>query len=377
MAYGEFSPDERRAIQNELNRILSSPSFRRSSQCSKFLQFIVTRRLEGKQHELKERTIAVELFGKSVTADLDRDSTVRVCALHTRRRLEEFYSGGAAPGPFRIELPPGSYVPEFRRNSGDGPAGAEPAARAVPDAPARRRPLGAILAGTALLSAAAVVALIYQRTPDSLQQFWEPALGAPGGVEVLIAAPAGGSSATPGDGRSLPAPAARSAGASQATAVAEIVHFLRSRGTKVEVGDYRQIRGGEVPEKAVVVVGGSAFPDLDSRMDGCPLRLEPDADPPRFVSKSGVQWPGAGPAGNGDISYAAVYRIPPDRTRRFVLLISGTNARSSEIAATHLVRADSLEEILRSAPAGWPRSRMAVLLEMRQGRVRPVTALLW
>lgn len=356
---------------------MSSPSFRRSSQCSKFLQFIVERTLAGKQHELKERTIAVELFGKSVTADLDRDSTVRVCALHTRRRLEEFYSGGGAPGPFRIELPPGSYVPEFHRTVGNGPAGAEPAARAVPDAPARRRPLGAILAGAVLLSAAAAVALIFQRTPDSLEQFWEPALRAPGSVELLIAAPAGGSSPAPGNGGSPGTPAARSAATSQATAVAEILHFLRSRGTKVEVGDFRQIRGGEAPRRAVVVVGGSAFRDLAPWMDGCPLRLEPDADPPRFVSESGIQWPGAGPAGSADISHAAVYRIPPDTTRPFVLLIAGTNARSSEIAAAHLVRADSMEDVLRSAPAGWTTSRMAVLLEIRKGRIRPVTALLW
>ena len=64
---------------------------------------------------LKERTIAVEVFGRNPKSDLADDTIVRVGAREVRKRLAQYYltPAGAASG-IRIDLPLGSYAPEFR-----------------------------------------------------------------------------------------------------------------------------------------------------------------------------------------------------------------------------------------------------------------------
>lgn len=374
MSSGQLSTDDKKAIREELHRVLSSPCFRNSAKCREFLRFVVERTLAGESDALKERTIAVELFGKSHDADLDRDSTVRVCARNTRKRLAEYYATGAG-GPFRIELPVGSYVPVFRRTQEEGGNEAALAAGTVGAPPRRRLDRKTILAGAALIMSAVAIALLSLRTPtDLLARFWEPVLRAPGGVEVLIAAPLGGSSnSSPGAG-----PASltlRSPGVSQTAAVAEILHLLRSRGARAQIGDYRRIRDEEIPDKAVVIVGATAFRGPHSWMEGCPILLRLDDNPPRFASETGEQWMAAASPDNAD--YAAIYRIPAEKPRPFILLIAGLNARASEIAASHLVDPGRLESLLRAAPAGWEKARMVVLLEIRRRSVRPVSVLLW
>lgn len=375
MDRSEFSTDDRRAIREELGRILSSPCFRNSAQCREFLRFVVERTLSGQAEALKERTIAVEHFGKSHDADLDRDSTVRVCARNTRKRLAEYYATAAAAGPFRIELPVGSYVPVFRRVM---PEAAEETAVPRPDdfaAPPRRWPWRAVMAGFLLVLAAAALALLPRKPPAGvLEKFWQPALSAPGGVEVLIAAPLEPPPPRPpADGE--PAAGPRSARASQASAAAEILHFLRVRGTEAQIGDYGRNREEEIQEKAIVIVGASAFRGPHAWRKDCPIQLLTEANPPRFVSGAGREWPSEGQA--SDASYAAIYRIPAEKPRPFTLLIAGLNARSSEIAARCLVDSGRLAGLLRDAPAGWESARMVLLLELRRESARPVSVLLW
>ena len=67
----------------------------------------------GRADQLKERTLGVELFGRDPAYDTGEDAIVRVKANEIRRRLAQ-YNGTAGPGQrVRIELPPGSYVPQF------------------------------------------------------------------------------------------------------------------------------------------------------------------------------------------------------------------------------------------------------------------------
>ena len=69
--------------------------------------------IDGDTESLKERTIAVEVFGRKASADLDHDSIVRVGAREVRKRLTEYYAAEGANSTLRIELPTGSYLPLF------------------------------------------------------------------------------------------------------------------------------------------------------------------------------------------------------------------------------------------------------------------------
>ena len=94
--------------------LINGPAFKGSRRSQDFLKYIVEKVLEGNSDALKERVIGVELFGRSpdyVTAD---DAIVRVTASDVRRRLLQHYGEFGAASKIRIELPPGSYIPEFR-----------------------------------------------------------------------------------------------------------------------------------------------------------------------------------------------------------------------------------------------------------------------
>src|SRR5215475_12664464 len=111
------------AARLELERVLASPTFARNDRQSRFLRFIVERHLEGKDQELKESLVAVNVFGRSPDYDPKQDPIVRTEASRLRARLSEYYLGEGKEDPLVIELPKGGYVPAFRpRPALHGPA---------------------------------------------------------------------------------------------------------------------------------------------------------------------------------------------------------------------------------------------------------------
>jgi TolB-like protein/Flp pilus assembly protein TadD len=108
------------SVRDELVRVLSSASFVRSERQSRFLRFLVERHLEGRDTELKESLIAVEVFGRKPDYDPKLDSTVRTEAVRLRARLSKYYAGDGSRDPVIIELPKGAYTPVFRQPEAAG-----------------------------------------------------------------------------------------------------------------------------------------------------------------------------------------------------------------------------------------------------------------
>lgn len=102
------------AILEELERILESPFFRHSSRGKEFLSFVVRQKLEGRAEDLKERSIGITLFRRAPNYSTGDDPIVRVQAGEVRRRLDQYYQSCTDTLAVCIELPVGSYVPEFR-----------------------------------------------------------------------------------------------------------------------------------------------------------------------------------------------------------------------------------------------------------------------
>ncbi|MCX7551263.1 tetratricopeptide repeat protein [Xanthomarina sp. F2636L] len=107
----EFSKKE---ILQELDTILSSDLFSRSSVLSSFLKFIVEETLKGNTEGLKEYTIAVNALGKSVDFNPQIDAIVRIHAGRLRRLLNEYYTTSGVADVIKIEVVKGTYVPVFR-----------------------------------------------------------------------------------------------------------------------------------------------------------------------------------------------------------------------------------------------------------------------
>src|SRR5215468_9314781 len=100
--------------RSQLERVLSSSGFARNERLSRFLRFLVERHIEGKDEELKESVIGVEIFGRAPDYNPKRDAIVRTEASRLRARLNEYYSDAGKNDELVIELPKGGYVPVIR-----------------------------------------------------------------------------------------------------------------------------------------------------------------------------------------------------------------------------------------------------------------------
>ena len=131
------------AARRQLDRVLTSPGFSRNERLTRFLRYIVDRRLENQDSQIKESVLAFEVFGRAADHDPKQDSIVRTEAARLRARLSEYYRGPGKYDPLVIEIPKGGYIPEFRF--------LEPGSGAAPnDAPAdifvgRQRETGRLL----------------------------------------------------------------------------------------------------------------------------------------------------------------------------------------------------------------------------------------
>jgi len=109
-----LSADIQAAVRAELDGILKAPIFTQSNRCKRFLSHVVMQTLAGNAGELKERTIGINVFERTNDYDTGDDSIVRVTANEVRKRLGQYYGESAGAHVVQIELPRGSYVPEFR-----------------------------------------------------------------------------------------------------------------------------------------------------------------------------------------------------------------------------------------------------------------------
>ena len=112
-----LSAEQADSVRKALESIKSSNAFAGSKRCQEFLRLVVERALTGDLEGLRERMIGMELYGRPADYDTSNDAVVRVRATEVRKRLLQYYTESATKPVVRIELPPGSYVPEFHWSS--------------------------------------------------------------------------------------------------------------------------------------------------------------------------------------------------------------------------------------------------------------------
>src|SRR6516164_11637601 len=132
-------PTEGQAALHQLDRVLASPGFARNERLSRILRFVVERHLEGRDAELKESVLAIEVFGRPPDYDPKQDPIVRTEASRLRARLSEYYLAEGKGDPVVIEVPRGAYVPVVREVGAEARAGGP----AQPFGPGPQKGLGA------------------------------------------------------------------------------------------------------------------------------------------------------------------------------------------------------------------------------------------
>jgi hypothetical protein len=101
------------AVLEELTRITTSASIRKSRNLSAFLDFVIQEEIAGRGDRLKAYAIATQALGRPPSFDPALDPIVRVEAARLRRAIERFYSE-SPPQQVVIKIPVGRYRPDIR-----------------------------------------------------------------------------------------------------------------------------------------------------------------------------------------------------------------------------------------------------------------------
>jgi hypothetical protein len=94
-------------------RVAAGPHLARSPLLSKFLLFVVAETLEGRESEITEHQIGVQVFDRRPGYRTVEDNIVRNYARQLRKRLAEHFASEGSSEPLRIDIPLGGYVPIF------------------------------------------------------------------------------------------------------------------------------------------------------------------------------------------------------------------------------------------------------------------------
>ena len=187
------------AERAELQTVLQAPIFVRSPALSHLLSYLCEKTFAGETDQIKEYSIALDVFERRDTFDQDTDSIVRVEANRLRKRLSEYYAHDGANDLIRITIPVGQYVPSFERRvvSAQREAQLPLAVDTQPRALGREwfRRSWIIAAAMALLVAAVAAGFLlrdkYRGKPiivPAAQLTSEPTVGLPVGEEIHILA---------------------------------------------------------------------------------------------------------------------------------------------------------------------------------------------
>ena len=336
---------------------------------------MVERTLEGQAESLKERTIGVDVFGRSAEYDPSDDATVRVKAGEVRKRLGLYYASEGLHEEVRIELPAGTYIPEFiRAEVHQAIAESKPldvAAASLP-APSRSRRILQLTA-VLLVIVVAVAIWIKLRAPSTVvDQFWAPVLR--GSAPLLLSTayvPVYGV-----DPKMAPERPTRFedfvlltdqfVGGGDLKAVARISAMLNGmrHPYRVKVGSdvsFQDLR------TATVLIGYSYTRWREISKE---LRFFIDAERrPRMVTDNGkaTNWalPELPPDRRTSEDYAIVTRVFHPDTQAMLVEVAGITQYGTEAAADLITTAEYLAEALHDAPKGWQNKNLQFVIHVK------------
>ena len=381
-------------ILGELHFLVNHPSLRSSKRLVAFLQYTVSQTVGGSADQLKERTIGIEVFNRDPDYDTSTDHIVRTAASELRKRLAAYYGDEAHRAELRIEIPSGSYVPQFTSPDVDhisekdrtaGVSSPSEAAEPIPDIQAAKSTRKwtwraiTILTGVVLASAALFVP---RNKEDPASLFWKPVVEAHGPLLFVIGSTPQGSVA--------PVPDAVSPPSSQnpvreyptmpiadAVAMARISSFLTAEGRPANFRQDLATSFSDLQSAPTVLIGlfnnewsvrfarslrfsiaqdpshQSIYirdrQDPSSRAWSVPLVTEVDSQKILADEKTMTD-------------YALISRIENSETGKVMIIIGGLYAYGTE-AAGKFITDPQLENLTTSIPMNHSRRNLQIILQ--------------
>ena len=97
-----------------VERIVGTPAFQKANRLQALLRYIVDSSISGDPEQLSEFQIGQRVFDKGSDYSPLTDSSVRVQARQLRLKLHEYFDGPGRDETLILEIPKGSYAPNFR-----------------------------------------------------------------------------------------------------------------------------------------------------------------------------------------------------------------------------------------------------------------------
>ena len=409
-ADGVADTDEvgRDEIHLQLDKILSSSSFRNSKRHTNFLRFVVEKALSGKSAEIKERLIGIEVFERPPDYDLTADPIVRGAAVELRKRIAQYYADLNHASEVRVDLPLGTYVPTFHRSHQPGREGCDLTtsqlltlndssanAIAFPSEVSDRRQISqpkkslaqrwAVVASALILLTVIVLTYFLYSGPSAsnarqLNRFWAPLVK--GNDSILVCA---------GDlNHFVTEPPIENDSWEHFTrtrnhldpnigaALLRIGGILGSKGKRatLRLADLTEL--SDLRQQPVIFVGGFNNPwaqrilaNLRFRMtgaqDGSYAMITDQKNPTMTSWKIGY----TAPVSSIDRDYSLVTRLDDPLTGQPVVLLSGLGSYGNSAASEFVSNPAYFSAFAKSAPAGWESRTVQIVLETRvvNGRV--------
>jgi hypothetical protein len=349
---------------------------------------------------LKERSIGADLFHRPADYATGDDPVVRVQAGEVRRRLEQYYHEFSKTSDVRIDLPVGTYVPEFHH----APVGmlVEPAAPPVGVGETSRK--WKLVAWTALaINLLLVMTLIGPgirgrlARPSPLQQFWSPVFSTSQPLLICLPKPIfyrpspllydnyskthPGTFQTSVERFNQPLPLDPDQKISWGDMVTypdfglvsgDVYAAFRISETLGRIGKLSQIRIGN--ESSFDELRGSPAVLIGGYSNRWTMEMTSDL---RFVfeEKDGILWihdrtsPDKkwfcrlGLHGEVIVDFGVVTRLLDSKTGHSVVSVAGITAPGTDAAAQFVSAPEYLSELARTAPPGWEKNNMQVVVQ--------------
>jgi hypothetical protein len=351
---------ERKAIREQLDRILNSPLFKNSKRYPNLLRYVVERALEGHKEHLKERTLGIEVFGRQPDYDTNLDPVVRTTAVEIRKRIAQYYHDPGHESEIRIDFPPGTYLPEFRMPQ---KLAVETPAPEVRKFPAQRL---AWMAGAAIV-ALSVFVWYWLNAPSALDRFWAPVLESP--EPVLL-----GIGGYPTEGPSpvvtlMDLQRSERVAFSDSMALANLTALLVEKKKPYHIRFQANGRLDELKDGPSILIG--AFNNTWTLRLTSSLRFGFKRDPVTNISRiEDRQHPEVTkyshkmdvPYGEVTEDYAVISRVLDPTTGKIVVTASGLAKFGTAAAGDFLTNPVYMEELQKRGPADWDRKNMQILI---------------
>ncbi len=368
-----FDDLEAGAIREQLERLLLHQTFRNSKRYPALLRYVVEHTLVGNIEQLKERILGIEVFGRELDYDTNIDHIVRSTAGETRKRIAQYYHEPGHESEIRIDLPSGSYVPEFHWPSPRLVAEKQPEIVS----PAKGSLL--LCAVAMLCIAALLVAAVWVRTrthETALDRFWQPMLASSNSVLLCLGIPPGmqprsaadSAATTVGDAHQ---DKAHMISLGDAITLARVTSLLGAKRKSFQVRSGLNSTLDDFRNTQAVLIGGfnNEWTMRLTRGMRFTFEIGPGTTVLRIKDKQNpsADWAVdmAMPSNNLTADYALVSRVHDSTTQRMVVVAAGIGVYGTLAAGEFLTDPQYMELLAKQSPKDWESKNVQIVLATR------------